>query len=34
MSTLGSRPAASAWIAWAQPISPPSGVTAALRAMF
>src|SRR5579875_3896129 len=32
--TLGSRPAARAWIAWARPISPPSTVTAELLDMF
>ena len=34
MSTVGSSPAASACIAWAQPISPPSRVTWAFSAMF
>src|SRR5919202_342191 len=34
MSTVGSMPAASAWTAWARPISSPSRVTAALSAMF
>ena len=34
MSTVGSTPAASAWAAWARPISRPSGVTAAFRDMF
>ena len=34
MSTVGSMPAASAWTAWARPISSPSAVTAAFRAMF
>ncbi len=34
MSVCGSTPAASAWSAWARPISPPSTVTAALFDMF
>ena len=34
MSTWGGTPAASACTAWARPISPPSGVTKELRAMF
>src|SRR5579875_4131053 len=34
MSTVGSRPQASAWTAWARPISPPPGHTAALLDMF
>ncbi len=34
MSTVGMTPAASAWTACARPISPPSGVTDALSAMF
>ena len=34
MSVVGSRPQASAWSAWARPISPPSAVTAALLDMF
>src|SRR5690349_13580344 len=32
--TLGSSPAARAWIAWARPISPPSTVTTELLDMF
>src|SRR5271154_6252706 len=32
--TLGSRPAALAWMAWARPISPPSTVTTELLDMF
>ena len=34
MSTWGSIPAASACATWARPISPPSGVTKLLSAMF
>ena len=34
MSTLGGVPQARACSAWARPISPPSGVTAALFDMF
>ena len=34
MSTWGGTPAASACTAWARPISPPSGVTEELSAMF
>ena len=34
MSVCGSMPAAIACSAWARPISPPSRVTALLRAMF
>ena len=34
MATSGSTPAANACTHWACPISPPSAVTAALRAMF
>src|SRR5207245_1005902 len=34
MSTVGSTPAASAWAAWARPISPPSIVTDEFNAMF
>ena len=34
MSTVGATPAASAWTAWARPISPPPSATAALSAMF
>ena len=34
MWTEAGMPAASAWRAWARPISRPSGVTAELRLMF
>ncbi len=34
MSVVASMPAASAWAAWARPISRPSNVTAAFSAMF
>jgi hypothetical protein len=34
MSLVGSRPQAAACTLWARPISPPSTVTALLRAMF
>src|SRR5512140_4020286 len=34
MSVWGGMPQAAACTAWARPISPPSGVTAELRAMF
>ena len=34
MSVCGAMPQAAAWTACARPISPPSGVTAELSAMF